>query len=264
LVDRNRLQALLPVLKTNTPAHYRRSSPTRYLLNFSILFLLPHIDYLPASHSDPENSALIKGELMIKTSYPNCGFRLTAADDLRDKPVNCQKCGTKFVLSKRWLHEPPGNSGSQLNDARRKPLAERHLSTSNDSQTSHSPANNSSLPESEPPDRHSPPVSPRGARTTGNPLDPTSPDIPVFAIRFQTNLTLTTPTHDIYPSNHFEPFQRPMIPRPTLPNSSTSRIKIKSHRRSRDCSSFGIQTLQPSKSINRQPIWFVMTKQQPY
>ena len=43
---------------------------------------------------------------MIKVNCPNCGVRLTASDDHVGKPVNCQKCNTKFILSKRWTNEP--------------------------------------------------------------------------------------------------------------------------------------------------------------
>jgi hypothetical protein len=43
---------------------------------------------------------------MMKVSCPTCGVRLTAPEDLLGKPVNCQKCNTKFVLSRRWMNEP--------------------------------------------------------------------------------------------------------------------------------------------------------------
>lgn len=49
---------------------------------------------------------------MIKVNCPNCGVRLTAPDDFVGRAVNCQKCNTKFILSKRWMNEPltvPGN-----------------------------------------------------------------------------------------------------------------------------------------------------------
>ncbi len=43
---------------------------------------------------------------MIKVNCPNCGVRLNAPDELAGKPVNCQKCQSKFVLSTRWANEP--------------------------------------------------------------------------------------------------------------------------------------------------------------
>lgn len=43
---------------------------------------------------------------MFKVSCPHCGVRLTAPDELLGKPVNCQKCNTKFILSNRWMNEP--------------------------------------------------------------------------------------------------------------------------------------------------------------
>lgn len=43
---------------------------------------------------------------MIKVNCPTCGVRLTAPDELINKPVNCQKCNTKFILSRRWTSEP--------------------------------------------------------------------------------------------------------------------------------------------------------------
>jgi endogenous inhibitor of DNA gyrase (YacG/DUF329 family) len=43
---------------------------------------------------------------MIKVNCPTCGVRLTAPDELQNKPVNCQKCNTKFILSRRWTNEP--------------------------------------------------------------------------------------------------------------------------------------------------------------
>jgi len=48
---------------------------------------------------------------MIKTSCPHCGVRLSAPDELVGKPVNCQKCSSKFVLYKRWMNEPFARSG---------------------------------------------------------------------------------------------------------------------------------------------------------
>lgn len=42
----------------------------------------------------------------MKVSCPTCGVRLSAPEDLLGKPVNCQKCNTKFVLSRRWMNEP--------------------------------------------------------------------------------------------------------------------------------------------------------------
>ncbi len=43
---------------------------------------------------------------MIKVNCPSCGVRLTAPDELAGQPVTCQKCESKFVLSKRWMNEP--------------------------------------------------------------------------------------------------------------------------------------------------------------
>ncbi len=41
----------------------------------------------------------------MKVNCPNCGVRLSASVGLEGKPVNCQKCNTKFVLSRRWAME---------------------------------------------------------------------------------------------------------------------------------------------------------------
>lgn len=43
---------------------------------------------------------------MFKVSCPHCGVRLTAPDELLGKPVNCQNCNVKFILSNRWTNEP--------------------------------------------------------------------------------------------------------------------------------------------------------------
>ena len=43
---------------------------------------------------------------MIKVNCPNCGVRLTAADELIGRAVTCQKCATNFILSKRWTNQP--------------------------------------------------------------------------------------------------------------------------------------------------------------
>jgi endogenous inhibitor of DNA gyrase (YacG/DUF329 family) len=43
---------------------------------------------------------------MIKVNCPSCGVRLSASNDHIGRPVTCQKCETKFVLSKRWTNEP--------------------------------------------------------------------------------------------------------------------------------------------------------------
>ncbi len=47
---------------------------------------------------------------MIKVNCPSCGVRLSASDDYIGRPVTCQKCDTKFVLSKRWTNEPLSGS----------------------------------------------------------------------------------------------------------------------------------------------------------
>lgn len=53
---------------------------------------------------------------MIKVQCPKCNVRLTASESYVGHPVTCQKCHTKFVLSKRWTNQPlePGDKSSQL------------------------------------------------------------------------------------------------------------------------------------------------------
>ncbi len=70
---------------------------------------------------------------MIKVNCPNCGVRLNAPDELAGKPVNCQKCQSKFILSTRWANEPLSVGSAQGAQRISQPSSDSDLGSQPDS-----------------------------------------------------------------------------------------------------------------------------------